>query len=268
MMDRRILLPFVLGLATLVQGQTQVSSAPPSTPPQPPKEAAPVTFHSDLLDLSFTYPGSLIATKLPSLDEQHAETARNQPADEKPEYKKSDQCTDAALRAERKADPDQAVGTIAIYGNKRGTVIHLDPPITAKIVISRVGIECMPAKYKDHMEDVASVMASASIQEKGFKPIDQPIWYELGKTRIHFAAAQSDPEEKQSDAKSGGKPGRSWIASVAFISNGNIVSIYFESNDPPFLNEMLHGKLTLGKQMPSPLFPAEIGLGAPAKLLP
>jgi hypothetical protein len=55
---------------------------------------------------------------------------------------------------------------------------------------------------------------------------------------------------------------------VAFVFNGNLVSIVRESNDLPFLNEMLHGNLTLGKQKAAPLFSAEIGSGTPIQPKP
>src|ERR1700744_978216 len=161
--------------AVLVSAQTP---APPTSPANAAEATSPVTFHSDLLDFSFTYPGSLVAEKLPSLDEQHAETARKQPPDEKPEYRKADQCTDVALRARRSDDPKHATGTIAFYGGDRKPDFKINPVVNATLLISRIGVECLPAEYQPHLDDIASQMAQSDVDEKDLKTIDQPIWYE------------------------------------------------------------------------------------------
>jgi hypothetical protein len=265
------LLVVLLCLTGLGYGQTPAAS-PTAGAALPALIATPVTFHSDFLDLSFTYPGSLVAEKLPSPEEQHAATARKQPTDEKPEYKKLDQCTDRALLARRKDEPATPGGSVtvqgAFYADKRAPVLTVNHAVTAEIMIARIGIECMPDEYRNQPDDVAAAMAATSAQGQDLKPIDQPIWYDVGKTRVHFAAAQSYSEEKQTGTTSGDKKERRWIASVAFVSNGNLVSMLFESNDVPFLNEMLHGKVTIGKQSAAPLFPAEIGAGTPLQPKP
>jgi hypothetical protein len=271
-MKNRLVFAAIFGLATLCNGQTNSTAATATTPPQRATDAEPVTFHSDMLDLSFTYPGSLIAEKLPSLDEQHATLSRKYGPDEKPEDLKSDQCTDKALIARRNDEPstpgENTTTYVTIYGDKRGTVMDVEHSITAKILIARVGVECMPAEAQNRLDDVAAAMAAQLAQGEDLKPIDQPIWYEAGKMRIHFAAAQSASDEKKPDAKSNEKKEHLWVASAAFVSNGNLVSIFFRSNDLPFLNEMLHGNLTLGKQKAAPLFPAEIGSGTPIQPKP
>jgi hypothetical protein len=266
-----------VGLCSSVLGYGQVppvsqTSAATSAPQQAAKATAHVNFHSDLLDLSFTYPESLVAEKLPSLDEQHAALARRYGPDEEPEYRKQDQCTDRALIARRKDQPSTPGGSVTvegtIYGDKRGIVLDAHHAVTAKILISRVGVECMPAEAQRQLDDVAAVMAEGLTKEEGLKPIDQPIWYEVGKTRIHFAAAQNAPEVEKPVAKSGDERERRWVASMAFVWRGNLVSVFVESNDLPFLNEVLHGQITLGKEPAAPLFPAGIGGGKPLQPKP
>lgn len=261
------LLPGFFCLTLLAHSQTPESKQ--SVPVQsPPQTIAPVTFHSDLLDLSLTYPGSLVAEKMPSLDDQHAAIASKQPADEKPEYKRADQCTDKVMSAQRIDDPNKAQGTIAIYGDSRGTVIHLDPVVDASIIIARVGLECLPAEYRTQTDAMAAVMAEGFVQGPELKEIDQPIWYEIGKQRIHFAAAESTVDENASGAKIAAPSSRKWIASIAFVWKNNLVTIQIESNDLSFLNEMLHSNIAFGSEPPATLFPAEIGNGKPIQLKP
>lgn len=225
-------------------------------------------FHSDLLHMSLTYPGSLVAEKVASLDEQHAAIASTQPSNEKPEYKKADQCTDKVLSAHRSDDPQKAQATIAIYGDNRGTAVHLDPVVDASITIARVGLECVPTEYRSQADAMAGVMAEGFIQESGLKEIDQPIWYDIGKERIHFAAAESTSDAQASGGTATAPRPREWVASIAFAWENNLITIQIESNDLPFLNEVLHSSIAFGSQPAASLFPAEVGEGKPLQPKP
>jgi hypothetical protein len=231
-----ILFAFLLGQALLAHSQ----SAPPVAP-----TANPVTFHSDLLDLSFSYPASLIAQALPSLDKQHAEIAAREPANATPESRKTDQCSDKSLLAVRKDDPNHPQA------------------VSAKILVSRIGVDCMPASYKAQLDNVATAMSTGLAQDHDLRPIDQPIWYEIGKTRIHFAASESAPPANDTTAGPTKTPEPRWLGSAAFVWNDNLVSIVVESNDISLFNEMLHSKIGFGKTAAAPLFPADIGKGKP-----
>jgi hypothetical protein len=119
----------------------------------------------------------------------------------------------------------------------------------------------MPASYQSQLDNVATVMSAALAQDRDLRPVDQPIWYEIGKTRIHFAAAEPASPANDSATDSGKKPEPRWVGSAAFVWNNNLVSIVIESNDLPFFNEMLHGRLGLGKEAAGLLFSADIGHG-------
>jgi hypothetical protein len=274
-MKDKLLLAVVFAFSVPAYGQDPTvsqTSTPVAESPQAARIAAPVTFHSDLLGLSFTYPGSLVAEKMPSLDEQHAALARRYGPDEKPEDRKTDQCSDRALVARRKDEPATPGGAVTVtgtfYADKRGLTLESNHAVTAKILISRIGIECMPTEEQNQIEDVAGAMSVALTKDEDLLPIDQPMWYGVGKTHIHFAAARSTPEMRQAGTGGNGQKERRWVASIAFVSNGNLVSILIESNDLPFLNEMLHGEIALGRETAAPLFPAEIGNGAPLQPKP
>jgi hypothetical protein len=271
-LNAKVLLAIVVSSSTIAMGQSSTTST--ARPAAEPIEAKPraAIFQSDALGFTLTYPASLIETKLPSQDQQHAEIAKVQPLDEKPELRKVDQCTDKALLAQRKDDPEKAGVNVTIFGDKRGTVLESTPAVTATLLIARVGIECMPAEYRQQLEAVTSAMAEGSAQGDDLKPIDQPIWYEIGKTRVHFAAAQSILAEIQPGANASSQPtkgqGRRWVASLAFVQNGNLVSIYAESNNLPFLNGILHSTVKFGDQSAAPLFPADLGNGSPIQPKP
>ncbi len=59
----------MLSAVLAAQCQTPATGQPPAV--LLPKLAHPETFHSDLLDVTFTYPKSMTAEVLPSLKEQH-----------------------------------------------------------------------------------------------------------------------------------------------------------------------------------------------------
>ncbi len=218
-------------------------------------DVTPATFHSDLLDLSLIYPASLVAQRLPSLNKQHLAIAASHTRGEMAESRKSDQCTDKALMAVRQDDPNEGPPTITISKDKRGTVLTLPNAVTAKIVISRMGVDCMPDAYRNQLDNMAMAMSTALSEDRDLHPIDQPIWYDAGRARVHFAAGESD--DKSAEPR--------WVGSAAFVWAGNLVSIVIESNDLPFFNEMLHSRIALGKDKGTPLFPADIGKGKPIR---
>jgi len=244
-----------------VDGQTPVSTpkTPVATDTAMPAKAAPVKFHSDLLDLTFSYPGSMTAKVLASLEDQHAQTIAKYP-NETAEEKRTDECSDVALRAAREDDPNKATGTVAFYGDKRGAEFHINPVVKAKLVISRIGIECLPQKYRDNPDGVAIGLAQTSAEGKDMKAIDQPGYFDFGKMHIHFEASETAAPAKPEDKR--------WIVSTAFISKGSVVSMYFESNDLTFLNEMISGEITIGKEHGARFFPADIGNGTPVTYKP
>lgn len=242
--------------------QTPVASQAPASAAVPANATKPIpatVFHSDLLDLSFTYPGSLVAQKLPSLKEQHDALAARLPANAKPEDRKTDECSDKALVALRGDDAR----------SHQPTNSGAPPPaITGKIVISRIGVDCMPAAYRDQLDNMATTMSTALAQDRDLHPVDQPIWYEINNTRVHFAAGESVPPANEAAAPSAPFPKSRWVGSAAIVWNGNLVSIVIESNDISFFNEMLHSKIGLGKATPERLFPADIGKGKPIEAKP
>jgi hypothetical protein len=135
-------------------------------------------------------------------------------------------------------------------------------------VIARIGVDCMPAAYRDQLDNMATAMSTALAQDRDLHPIDQPIWYEINNTRVHFAAGESVPPANEAAAPSGPSPQSRWVGSAAIVWNGNLVSIVIESNDISFFNEMLHSKIGLGKATPERLFPADIGKGKPIEAKP
>ena len=229
--------------------------ASPSVPDNASETAKTTVFHSDLLDLSLTYPSSLVAQALPSLKEQHDALAAQQAGGAKPG--ESNECADKALLALRQDDPNHLPPVAPDPGGQNGTGTR--HAIAGKILISRMGVDCMPAAYRDQLDNVAASMAAALAQGRDLRPVDQPIWYEIGKTRVNFAAAEGATNE--AGANSEPKPDSRWVGSGAFVWNGNLISIVVESNDISFFNEMLHSKLAVGKDPGARLFPAEIGKG-------
>jgi len=265
------LLASILWSISIGYGQAPAApqaSAPASPPGSLQKPAPNVVFQSDLLDVTFTYPASLVAQTLPSLKEQHDAIAQNERPNATPEARKTDACTDKALLALRADDPHHLPAFATNNGAKPGAPPATPPhAITARILISRIGVECMPESYRSQLDNVAAAMSAALSQDRDLHPIDQPIWYEINQARMHFAAADSGTAN--SAAGSAKTPPSRWVGSAAVVWNENLISIVIESNDLAFFNEMLHSKIALGKATAVPLFPAEIGgQGKPLEIKP
>lgn len=247
MQRTRFLYACMFGAALALHGQEPVTVEPSAVPL--PKLAQPEVFHSDLLDVTFTYPKSMKAQTLPGLKEQHDAMAAQLKNAGRPEDPTT-ACSDKALLAERKDEGGKlAAGT--------------GHAVTAKIVMSRMGVSCMPASYQSQIDQVAASMSAALAQDKDLVPIDRPIWYNVGATRIYFAAGETARPNQQAMPGSDGATNARWVGSAAFVWGGNLISVVVESNDLGYFNELLHAKLSLGKAAGAALFPAAIGGGKP-----
>src|ERR1700674_280071 len=120
MLRDQILLTCMLSVALAGHGQAAPEPAPVAKLPSFSTIPPPVTFHSDLLDLSFAYPNSMVAQTLPSLKEQHDAIAAREPGDVKPESRKMDECSDRALDATRTDDPAKVRDAGTKQENKGG----------------------------------------------------------------------------------------------------------------------------------------------------
>ena len=268
MKRNQLLIAYLFVSISAGYGQAPSPSQAPAFPSGAVNAPKPVAFHSDLLDVTFTYPASMVAQTLPSLKEQHDAMAAKHPADATAEERKMDACSDQALLALRAYDPNHlpapATNDGARPGAAPGTARHA---ITGKVLISRIGVECMPASYRNQLDNVAAAMSAALAQDRDLHPIDQPIWYEINQTRVHFAAADSGSAKSTAGAAKTAQP--RWVGSAAIVWNENLISIVIESNDLAFFNDMLHSKLALGTATAVPLFPAEIGgEGKPLEIKP
>ena len=203
-----------------------------------PKAAVPndalVTFNSTLLDMSFTYPGSLAAIKLGTPAEQHAEAASKRPNGGEPLLVTFDQCTDSSLVALRTDDPDKPSGLPG-------------PALAAFLHISRVDIDCLPEELHTGLDDLAAGFAASRAQGKDLEPVGDPVAYSVGKTMVHMALAQAVAVE--------GRPPSHYVASIAFLSSGSLVLMNFDCTDVLFLKRMMGGTIRIGKQAPVALFP-------------
>ncbi len=245
-----VLVTCVYCISIASHGQDSGGQATPAVAVPAGKPVPTVSFHSDQLDLSLAYPDSLKAQTLPSLKEQHAaiaEARKSAPGGDT----KSNECADSALLASRNDSPAMTTKDGAAHA------------ITANIRISRMGVDCMPDGYKQQLDNMATAMSVALSQDRDLHPVDQPIWYLIGTTKIHFAAGENAPPTSGAGGQAAPVNVGRWVGSAVFLWGGNLVSIVMESNDLHFFNEMLHSKLTLGKQPASALFPAEIGRGKP-----
>jgi len=225
-------------------------------------------FQDARLNFAFEYPADLVAKKLPSADEQHKATAERQPANEDPAYKKADNCTQVVLQAERHDDPEHATGTIAFYGNGRKPEFEINPTIHASVTISELDVACIPQEFRGREDEVASGLALSVIQAKDLKQIDQPLWYDVDKHKVHLAAAMGPTNVPDKDGKQADPTKTRYVAGVATVINGTLTLWMFEANDVDYFNRMLRGDILFGNDKPLPLFPASIGNGERIKPVP
>ena len=260
----------LLPLFISAQGVSKTTETPGQTAGNSAADAPAKTakFTNSRLGFSFEYPDDLVPKKLPDAAEQHSATAKRQPADETPEYKKVDNCTQVVLQAKRKDDPERTTGTIAFYGNGKKPDFAINPSIQASVTIAEMDIACFPKEYVDHEEEVASGIAQAAIQGQELKQIDDTLWYDVDGHKVHMAAAMGPTIITDKNGKETQVPPTRYVAGLSTVVHGTVVLWIVEANEVAYFNRILNGTVQFGEDKPLPLFPAAVGEGERIKPVP
>lgn len=136
------------------------------------------------------------------------------------------------------------------------------PPAAAKgmVTVGEFDKGCVPEGLEPN--DALISIAAMPGQLPGFQPIDQQMWYELDKHKIHFLAAQGNfPGE--------GEPTRPMVVAVASVEvHDHLLFWMFMADNMPLLNQLLNSQVQFDSGRAEPLFPMAIGDGTPVKPAP
>ncbi len=217
------------------------------------------TFHDEGLQLSFTYPQQLVpqdaATFREVMERGHREHYKTEPESD-PEHLQAEKCMHVLLYA---TTPDPIDGEITIGGKDNHSAVSVNLPPTGTIMIAEFDQSCVPRATKEN--DILGQMASISGQLPGLKPIDQQMWYEVDKHKIHFLAAQGAFSDDKASTPVG-------VATASTNVHGRFLMWMFMSNDLPTLNRLMSSTVQFGNHPAAPFVPFTLGTGEPMKLVP
>lgn len=189
------------------------------------------------------------------MERGHREHYKTEPESD-PEHQQADKCMHVLLYA---TTPNSTSGETPVNSKNN------DPPVTVKItptdiiMIAELDPSCIPPGTKEN--DVLGQLASTSGQIPGLKPIDQQMWYEIDKHKIHFLAAQGAFSDDKSAVP---------VAVVTASTNvhGRFLVWMFTSNDLPTLNRLLSSTVEFDDHPAAPFVPFTLGNGEPLTLVP
>jgi hypothetical protein len=126
--------------------------------------------------------------------------------------------------------------------------------------------DCVPEKLRKKENDLLGSMALSAISIPGVQRMPNPIWYEIGKQKIHMNSGAGRPIIN-------GQLASAPIIVMAMSTQwrGHLLGWMFVSNDTEILNEMTKSLVQFGDGAWGPMFAANLGprdSGTPLTILP
>jgi hypothetical protein len=173
---------------------------------------------------------------------------------------------DADLPAENAPKRNADVGDLWVDDSKAYKESRKPEPVFAKIMIVELVRDCVPKKLRKQEGDVLGNMALSALAVPGIERMPNPIWYEIGRQKIHMNSGVGRPVV---NGKLASEP--VIIMSMATQWHDHLLEWVFESNDAETFNEITKSLVKFGEGPWEPMFPPNIGpegSGTPMPVLP
>jgi hypothetical protein len=254
---------------------TQTSGVPENEASTDGRNPAPTVnpgvFYDKDLDLAFNYPVEMRTLDMrPDLESGH-KNVFGVSGENDPEHQEMVRCTRPLLDAElplNKAPKRMAsLEGVVADDSKEDRNAAKPEPIFAKIVLVEFDRGCVPKKALKKEDDVLASMARSGVALPGIQLMEKPLWYEIGKQKIHmnFGGGRA--------AVNGHVASSPMIAmAMATQWRGHLLEWVFTSNDAEIFNEITKSIVRFGNGPWGPMFPANVGpkgsSGTPMTILP
>jgi hypothetical protein len=247
----------------LLHGQTE---------PKPGDVATPQSgvFYDKNLDLHFNYPVEMRTLDAASDMETGHRNIYGMSGDADSEHQEAKRCMnilfDADLPMENAPKRNADVGDLWVDDSKEYKESRKPEPIYAKIVIGELLRDCVPKKLRKKEDDVLGNMALSAVAVPGIGRMQNPIWYEIGRQKIHMNSGVGRPIVKGNLASA-----PVIIMSMATQWHDHLLVWMFTSNDAEIFNEITKSLVQFGEGPLAPMFAPNIGpkgSGTPMTVLP
>jgi hypothetical protein len=245
----------------------------PSTAPQGHEltQSNSGKFYDKEMDLHFNYPVEMKLLDGASDMEIGHRNIFGMPGDTDPEHQQAERCMkillDACLPAEKAPQRNADIQQLWVDESKQYKESRKAEPIYAKMLMVELLPDCVPKKFRKKEDDVLASMALSAVSMPGIGRMPKPIWYEIGKQKIHMNSGVGRPIVNGEVA-----PAPLIIMSMATEWRGHLLAWMFMSNDAEIFNELTKSLVRFGDGPWSPMFAANIGpkdgAGTPMTILP
>ena len=222
------------------------------------------------LDLRFNYPVEMRALDARADMESGHMNIYGTSGENDPEHAEAKRCIrpllDAELPKEKAPERLSNMDGVWVDDTKEYKDSRRPQPIFAKIVLIELARQCVPRKLQKKEDDVLGTMAMTAVSEPGLQRMPKPIWYEIGKQKIHMNSSAGRPVVNgQLD------PAPIIVMAMTTEWRGHLLAWVFTANDTEIFNEITKSLVRFGDGPWSPMFAANIGAkgaGTPINTLP
>ena len=230
----------------------------------------PGEFYDKGLDLHFNYPVEMHTLDASADMESGHLSAYGVSGENDPEHQKAKRCMRPFLDAELPVDkaPQRAANLKGVWvdDSREYKESRKPEPIFAKMVFVEILRDCLPKKLQKNENDALGSIALGFVSEPGIERMPKPLWYEIGKQKIHMNSGAGRPTINGQLA-----PAPIFIMSMTTQWRGHLLAWIFTSNDTEIFNQMTKSLVKFGDGAWSPMFAANIGpngSGTPMTILP
>ncbi len=249
----------ILALAPVLMGtcsNAQQNSAPAGT------------FYDKHLDVHFNYPVEMQIYDAKAAIESGHEAIYGAPGNTDPEHREAMKCMrpllDLQLPKEKAPQRDGDLGNMWVDDTEAYKASRKPEPISATIFLAEFNRDCAPRNLKD--DDLLGTIALSAVSEPGIQRMPKPLWYQIGKQKIHMNSGVGR-------VLINGQPAPAPIIVMAMATKwrGHFLAWVFTSNDAEIFNVMTKSLVQFGNGPWGQMFPANIGptgSGKPLSILP
>jgi hypothetical protein len=232
--------------------------------------AKPGMFYDKELDLHFNYPVEMRALDAATDMEIGHRNIFGVSGENDPEHQEAKRCMrvllDADLESEKAPQRNADIGNLWVDDLKESKESRRPAPIYAKLLMVELAGDCVPEKLRKKENDVLGSMALSAVSIPGVQRMPNPIWYEIGKQKIHMNSGIGRPVVN-------GQLASAPIIVMAMSTQwrGHLLGWMFVSNDTQTFNEITKSLVQFGDGGWGPMFVANIGppgSGTPLTILP
>ncbi len=125
---------------------------------------------------------------------------------------------------------------------------------------------CLPQQLQKNENDALGSIALSPVSEPGIQRMPKPLWYEIGKQKIHMNSGAGRPIINGQLASA-----PIMVMSMATEWRGHLLAWVFTSNDTEILNQITKSQVQFGDGPWGPMFAPNVGpqgAGTPITILP